>query len=231
MNSPRISILLGITLSLALADSASANIIVNGSFEGSTYVQSTTGDVLPTGWINGPPYPNNLSDVNVESSVNPAIDLGPESGSNYVAFQSASDNGSRDCLYQDLVTVAGDEYNISFWVAITSTSVGNNLGLDVEWNEYGPGQITLDSNDAAIYAPTNTGPVAYEEFSYLATASTNLTQLDFHAVDANGAILLDNVVVTDASVPEPMSILLVASGLLVAVYRRRRLRSTDGCAT
>src|SRR6266404_2577706 len=86
---------------------ASANLIVNGSFENGTYVDPGTGDVLPVGWTLGPPSPATLSKVNIDTAVNPAFDLGPEDGTHYARFQSPATNGTRDCLLQDINTFAG----------------------------------------------------------------------------------------------------------------------------
>jgi hypothetical protein len=169
------------------------NIVVNGSFEGATATDPTTGDVLPTGWQLGPPSPASLSKCNVDTAINASTFLGPEDGSRYARFQSPANNGTRDCLLQDLTTVVGRKYAVSFWVAETSTSVGNNSGLDPEWNENTVNQQTLAG---AYLSPSNTGPVNYQFFSFTETASSTITRLDFHGIDQNGSILLDNVVVS-----------------------------------
>jgi Dockerin type I domain len=172
---------------------ADNNILVNGSFEGATSIDSTTGDILPTGWQLGPPSPATLSKVNVDSAINAATFLGPEAGTHYARFQSPANNGTRDCLLQDLTTIAGQKYAVSFWAAETSTSVGNNSGLDPEWDENTGNQKTLVG---PYLFPSNTGPQNYQFFSFTETASSTLTRLDFHGVDQNGSILLDNVVVS-----------------------------------
>ncbi len=214
---------LALSLGLFASNAAASNIVVNGGFEGTTYVDSATGDILPTGWTNGPPYPASSSNVNVSSAVDAATDLGPVSGSNFIRFQSPANNGSRDCLYQDLITIPGQLYTVSFWVGITSTSVGNNLGLNPVWDENTSNQQTLGA-DQFYYAPVNTGPVAYQQFSFTVTASTSDTRIDFHAVDSNGSILLDDVSVTDASAtPEPGTLILAGAALLgLGVARRGR---------
>lgn len=199
------------------ATGASAAIVVNGNFDGSTYV-GPNGDIVPTGWTVGPPGSVSDSKVNVESTTNPPTFLGPESGADYVRFQSPSTNG-RDCLYQDLTTVGGQQYVVSFWVAITSTSAGNNLGLDVEWDENTANQSQLGNSFYAT--PSNLGPVNYQQFSFVVKASTNLTRIDFHGIDTNGSILLDNVQI--ASAPEPLSLVLFASGLLLFRLKRKRI--------
>jgi hypothetical protein len=214
------SVVAAFHLSIGLA-SASPNLMVNGSFEGATVTDPTTGDILPSGWSLGPPSPASLSKINVDTATNPATDLGPEDGTHYARFQSTATNGTKDCLWQDISTVAGQQYTVSFWVAITSTSVGNNLSLDPIWDENTANATSLGTS-AFYFAPTNTAPVPYQLFSFTETASTNWTRLDFHAVDQNGSILLDNVSVSAISVPEPASFAVLGCVMLITGLRRRR---------
>ena len=58
--------------------------------------------------------------------------------------------------------------------------------------------------DDFYFAPSNTGPVGYREFTFTETASSNSTGLMFHGIDSNGAILLDNVVVTPTHARSPL---------------------------
>jgi len=201
-----------VSLILFAGCASAANIVYNGDFEGGTYV-GPNGDIVPNGWTDGPPYPASLSNLNVENTVN--SDQGPESGTNYVAYMSTAPSG-KDCLYQDLTTVAGQQYDLSFWVAFTAsnTGVGPNVGMDVVWDEQGSNYTLLDNSEYS--APSNTGPVGYEEFTYVATASSTDTRIDFHGVETNGAILLDNVSVSPvSSAPEPVSLVLTGAALLL----------------
>ncbi len=96
--------------------------------------------------------------------------------------------------------------------------------MNVVWDEGTANSTGLNNN---VYTnPTNVGPVSYQQFTFTDIASTNLTRIDFHAVDSSGAILLDNVVVTthqSAGVtPEPFSMVLAGSGLLLVGLIRRR---------
>jgi hypothetical protein len=187
-------------IGLIAAMARGANIAVNGDFEGGTFVDAGTGDVLPNGWTNGPPSPAALSKINVDTAVDVAVELGPESGTHYARYQSAATNGMADCLLQDLTTVQGQAYTVSFWIAATSTSVGNPSGIIPVWDENRANQASMAVGQ--LFAPaTNTGPVAYQRFSFIETASSTTTRFDFHGTDVNGSILLDNVSVTPVMVP------------------------------
>jgi hypothetical protein len=109
------------------ANTASAgNLFVNGDFEGGTYTQvfGSSTDTLPNGWTNSPA--TNSSNLNVFANGS-----GPgsaESGTHYIAFQSAVTDGTQDCLNQVISTVANQKYTVSFWVAMTASS-GSQYGL------------------------------------------------------------------------------------------------------
>jgi hypothetical protein len=174
---------------------ASGNLIVNGSFEGTTYT-GPNGDIVATGWTLLPTNHVSLSDFNIESTVNPLTFQGAEDGTHYAAFRSRETDSSQDCFVQFFDTIPGQQYTVSFWVAITAASVSNTQLLP-QWDWQGAGQKDM-KNDFYL-APTNTGPVNYRKFTFTETASSNRTGLMFHGTDSNGAILLDNVVVTRTS--------------------------------
>lgn len=204
---------------LSFAGSASAsNIVVNGSFEGGTYV-GPNGDLVPNGWILGPPSSTSDSRLNVDNATDPSVGLGPEDGTNYARFESPAISG-KDCLLQDLTTVAGMTYQVSFWVGFTSTSVGNNVTFSPIWDEQGGNYVEMTTS---LDPPSNTGPTGYVEYIFNEVASGTTTRIDFHAVDTNGSVLLDNVVVSAvSSTPEPSTMVIAGSALLAAGLLRRR---------
>jgi len=194
------------------ARTSSANLIVNGDFEGTTY--SLDGDALPTGWSLGPPSNSALSKVNVTNATGGP--LGPQSGSSYLRYQSTENDGSEDCVWEDIPTVAGQQYILSYYVADTAATSGVQ-DFHAAWDE----SNTSSPDYTVHYFNNSLGQVGYQFFSTVETASSNLTRLDFHAVDPSGSFLLDNVSVT--SVPEPASVSLLAAGVL-ALRRRRPAR-------
>jgi hypothetical protein len=209
-------------LFLACGRAASANLFTNSDFEGTTYTQTfgTFTDTLPTGWTNSPP--TNMSNLDVFAN-----GTGPgsaESGTHYVAFQSAETDGTQDCLNQVVSTVANQKYTVSFWVAMTPSS-GSVFGLSPEWDSGGANDTTMGNSSDFYFHPTNSPAVPYTFFSFTETASSSSTSIFFHGADATGAVLLDNVSVTP--VPEPawlISVPMLAFLMLGHRYRSKPSR-------
>jgi hypothetical protein len=211
-------------LFLFAAESRANNIVVNGDFEGGTY--SEYGDAVPSGWWLSPVDDVSLSNCNVSGSVNALFDLGPESGTHYLAFAADETDGSQDCLYQDLPTVAGQLYQITFWVALTSGSLGANAYLDPEWDQGGANDTFMRNSSYYGSSATN-APESYEMFSFDETASQSSTVLYFHGVDANGGtIMVDNVSVSPIPEPSAWGLLALGSAGFLA-WRAHRKRATS----
>jgi hypothetical protein len=176
-----------------------ANLVVNGGFNGTTYTDTfgSVTDVLPSGWSLYPPDPATTSNINVVPAT--AFPGFPDPGGSgfYVAFMSQAQNGSEDCLYQYFNTVPGQTYTLSFQAAITSASP--YLVLIPDWDASGTDRATIavngfNVNEAAI---SSQGPLTFQTFTFSGlTASLATTQLFFHGVDSQGAVLLGSVSVT-----------------------------------
>jgi hypothetical protein len=177
----------------------------NGNFEGAILPFSgLPQDSVPAGWNLGPPLPSSLSLINVTNLVDPSLHLHAADGSgNYMRFQSTATNGTKDCLFQDFDTVVGQQYTVTFSVAITNAGVGNSsaMGLNPVWDENGANQTTMGINNF-YFAPTSSqGPIDYQTFSFIETASSTTTRIDFHGTDTAGSILLDDVSVVPVTSP------------------------------
>ena len=193
-----------------------ASLITNGDFEGATFAQTfgASTDNLPVGWTNSPP--TNLSKVNVFA--NGAGPGSAQSGTHYLAFQSAVTDGTQDCLFEVLNTVPNQKYTVSFWAAMTA-SPGSQFGLSPQWDAGGANDTTLGTT-AFYFHPTNSVAVPYTFFSFTETASSTSTVFFLHGADATGAVLVDNVSV--APVPLPAAIGLFAPALGGLGFMRRR---------
>jgi len=176
-----------------------ADIVVNGGFNGTTYTESfgSVTDVLPSGWSLLPSYPDTTSDINVVPAANFPGFPDPGGSGFFMAFMSQAQNASEDCLYQNFSTVPGQTYTLSFQAAITSASP--YLVLVPDWDASGTDRAKIAVNGFNVneYATSSKAPLAFQTFTFRGlTASLATTQLFFHGVDSQGAVLLGNVSVT-----------------------------------
>jgi uncharacterized protein (TIGR03437 family) len=212
---------------------AATNIVVNGNFAGGTQQPPGPGpDTVANNWIM---LPATATDFQIQN-------IG---GNFYAAFMStvsASDqtmngigipngNPDMDCLYQPLTLIAGHQYTVSFSVTVTG-AVGNNTLLIPQWNwspQVGT-QINMmdplygdyNATQAEFSAASRTGSVT-ETFTETApvgagvpAGATEVVNLMFHGSDVTGgAILLTNVVVSEAPTPPAPSIF---SGGVVPIF-------------
>jgi hypothetical protein len=178
----------------------------NGSFE-----EGVSGSVSPftssTGWNTWLGPASSGSDYGVAmSSTPPKV---AENGSFY-AFFHANQNIT-DCIGQQLNTVVGQQYTVSFWWATDGPTSAQSTALQVSW---GP-DFGADSNDEVVtpYEGTSATTLPYQHMTVSFTGLTAHDILAFHAFDATSDILLDNVTVTSvtsAPASRPWHLVLLA---------------------
>lgn len=210
---------------------ALGNIVANGDFEGGTFPATfgTTIDILPNFWSLLPPDTPAQTDTNVVAASAFSQYVNPDPGSFYVAFESQSvTTEGQDCLTQEFPTIAGASYTISFWVAMTANAVANTF-LTAQWDANGSNNI--DMGGMLLSSSSGAASTAFTEYTFTEVASESSTTFFFHATDASGAILIDDLVITEQQdAPEPASLLLMSFGILIAgmpwlIKRRRRSAS------
>jgi hypothetical protein len=191
-----------------LAGSASASIVVNGSFENplitsplgfEAYYQGSTGIA---GWT--VTAPSAIQGVDIVSAA-----IYANSGWAFDGVQSVELAGTpgRGGIEQALLTTPGQGYILSF--ALSSQSLGGIAdGVSVFWNG-----VLFDTLSSPGFG-------TWQTFSYNVTGGAGSTSLLSFVgnVDGNIGTLLDNVVVV---VPSPGAFALLGMGGLLAARRRR----------
>jgi hypothetical protein len=208
---------IGVFGALFLPFAASANLIVNGSFESGSFVDNTTQDTMNltpgstaiTGWTVttaalawiGPSNPFGLS---------------ASDGSYFLDLTGYHDNEPYGGVAASTAvsTVIGQQYLLKF-----------DLGSDQGYDTQSPSvQVNLNGNAAGTFTA---GPIAgannrWETFNFGFTALTTSTVIEFDGVGADNQkyIGLDNVDMT--AVPEPTTI--IAGALLLLPFGASTLR-------
>ncbi len=108
---------------------------------------------------------------------------------------------------QDLATTAGRDYEISFWLK----------------NQGGPtNAFTASFGGTSLISLVNQQASPYTEYRFIATATSNLTSLQFGFRQDPSFWHFDDVVVTEV-VPEPATVVSASiAGLIGLGYARRR---------
>jgi hypothetical protein len=187
------------------AGQASANLIVNGTFESAV----PGNPLLPAGWTVGnfgffshliaPPAPD------------------PDGGSTVMSLSNFAHDDFAT-IAQDLTTVNGASYNLSYWFFSTGVSSASPPGIEfrVLWN----GNVVEDL--------VNPPPASAFSQHTLTLTGTGHDTLEFAGFNDPGFNYLDDVVLdgpSPAVVPEPSGVsvfgLMWALGLLTRAWRRK----------
>ncbi len=228
----------GSALCVVVGTAWGANILLNGTFTGSTYTDTfgTVVDILPANWYDAPPTPSTLSNLNrVAASAYPGF-ADPAGAGFYVAFKSGAQNDSQDCFFQDIPTVPGQTYTLSFDAALTAASPYLELVPDWDANGTERQKLTIPGFNVSAGPTQSQGPIAFRTYTFTnLTASMSTTRLYFHGVDSAGAILLTNISLTPQSSvaiaatdgPLPLWSLGALGSCLIGVVSLRRGRESS----
>ena len=134
-----------------------------------------------------------------------SCDFNPHTG-NWDATFSLTGGGT---LSQTVTTIAGDNYDFSFWL---------------EADSFSPDFFTASFGSDEVLDLTSPASFVYTLEDFPVTATGTSTTIEFTGATNGGLWALDDVSVTDLgpSTPEPASLVLLASGLLAIAWRFRR---------
>lgn len=190
-------------LSLATTVFASTAQVVNGGFE--------TGDF--SGWTQfGDTTFNGVCSATLGGGNCPDGNFMQYAGDYAAYFGPVGDTGG---IYQDITTVPGQMYTISFYLALPDGGTPNFFSV-----QFGTGSISF--NDFP-------GTFGWGLFQFTDVATSTTTRLTFTFREDPDYWFLDNVNVTNGgggTTPEPGTLVLFGSGLLgIAGVARRKFRS------
>lgn len=202
-------------------NASAANLITNGSFENKTVTSSSayqlaSGDsVSLPGWIVSGPCTTNSVLLLSSQFVAPPLSFNVQQGT-FAIDMTGVGNSLTGGIYQMVNTLAGEQYNLSFYVGnFDDNSSGFSGAESVE--------LLIDNATQGVFSSagnTSLG-VNWPQANWSFTAATGTTKIEFrNATTSSGYAGLDQVSLENPSVPEPGTwILLGAALFLVAAIR------------
>jgi hypothetical protein len=172
---------------------AGCGLVTNCGFE--------TGDF--TGWtLSGNDVPGELNNLYGVEGTDPLDGIAPFAGSYQAFIGDLTSNATT--LSQDLTTVTGATYTVSFWAAqdtTPTTQYGNELDASL-------GSGALDLSNVSIEG--------YTHYTFTDVATSTSTVLSLTVGNGLGEFLLDNIAVSETApppTPEPPAWMLLLTGM------------------
>lgn len=211
---------------LCAATATSAATIINDGFEdpiitaASGAVGYPGGSTGITGWTATGNDVVHIRDTHVEAG--PLV-FNAQEGSQHVDVTGAGNTGFNDGIFQDVATVVGQQYTLTYWI-------GRANGVSTDNRYQTPSTVLLGVGGSLVATSTNadTGPVGtinWKAFSHTFTATSTSTQIGFFngtadiANGGNNFAGVDNVAI--AVVPEPCGFAALGAAML-GLSRKRK---------
>lgn len=211
---PVLAVLGTLVLATAVPPAAAANLLVNGNFEDSTSNLATPTGWTNIGWTQGILYYDWIAGIEHFE------------GTRFYSIGGSASNGWSnvgDGLAQTFATVPGATYHLSFALSAENVSWGGDSTLSASAGNTTQNWLLVPTGGAAF-----TRPFTVEGFDFVAPGSSTTLSLVMSASTSgfpgNNDPLLDAVSVELVSlpVPEPSGAWLLAAGLPLIAWRRRR---------
>jgi len=193
-------LLFSVLFSFATLSLHASNIVVNNSFElpaisNGTYALFTS---IP-GWsLASGPF------IEVQNHVAGT----PFDGNQFVELDSTAESA----IFQDLPTLAGVQYYLSFAFSPRPGVAVNSMG--VSWD--GSPVTTINADG------TRLSDTSWTVYSFTVTASSTTTRLQFSGLGPSDGVGEYIDAVSVAQTPEPSSVMLCLGGLLLAAAKYRK---------
>jgi len=197
---------IGLCVLFAQPASSAVNIITDGSFENNPaetggYSHFAGNTSFDGGYWHVTGTDILVVDANYRAGQSPPLVFNAQDGNNSLDLTGTGNSGPGDGVYQDITTVIGQTYILSFYAGHATTT-----GSDGQF--YGPTATTRVSIGGGsvrefVNSATVANGIAWQNFSESFTATEAITRIAFLNGAGNEYLGLDNVAVMAASdVPE-----------------------------
>jgi len=209
--------------------SAAVNLIADGGFEANPAEQGGYGHHAGgTSFDGGAWFVTGVDILHVDTAYHagsgPPLVFWAHGGRDSLDLTGSGNSGPADGVYQDVATIAGRAYDLSFWVGratATGSVAGDYLSPATMRVSIGGGPVAEFVNDGIV-----ADGIAWKQFSWRFTATDGVTRLAFVNGLGNDYLGLDDVMLVDTSgVAEPAEWAMMVGGFgMIGCAMRRSSR-------